>query len=73
MERNARQFRQKYKAETNITIEEFIKREAIKIRTSKELNDKQKKERLEALDNLLNEINSPQGVIDRRNEDRWEK
>ena len=73
MESNARQFRQQYKAETNITIEEFIKREAIKIRISKELNDKQKKERLEALDNLLNEINSPQGVIDRRNEDRWEK
>lgn len=73
MDRYAKEFRDKYKVDINITIEEYIKQEQIKIRTDKNLTDKQKKERLEALQDIINELEDPNTLLIRRNENAWEK
>lgn len=73
MDRYAKEFRDKYKVDINITIEEYIKQEQIKIRTNKNLTDKQKKERLEVLQDIINELEDPNTLLTRRNEDAWEK
>ena len=73
MNRDAKEFREKYKVDINMSIEEFIKQEQIKVRVDKNLTDKQKKERLKGLQKLLDDLHDPANIIRRRSEDVWEK
>lgn len=73
MNKDAKEFREKYKVDINMSIEEFIKQEQIKIRVDKTLTDKQKRERLKALQDTLDDLHDPINILRRRNEEAWEK
>ena len=73
MDRKAKEFREKYKVDINMSIEDFIRQEQIKIRVDKNLSDKQKKERLKALQDVLDDMHNPNEILRKRNEDQWEK
>jgi len=73
MDRKAKEFREKYKVETTTSIEDFIKNEQIKIRVDKNLSDSQKRERLLALQKVLDDMRNPAEILRRRNEEAWEK
>ena len=73
MDRKAKEFREKYKVDTNISIEDFIKQEQIKVRVDKNLSDSQKRERLLALQKVLDDMRNPREILRRKAEDVWEK
>lgn len=74
MNKESKDFRKRYKVEgLKGDLQEYIREEQIKIRTDKSLSDKQKKERLIALEELYEELNGPQAIIRRKDEEVWEK
>jgi lipase chaperone LimK len=73
MNDKAKEFRKKYKVENDNLIKDFINQEKIKIRVDKKLSDRQKRERLVALEDMLEDLNTPEEIMRRRAEEQWSK
>ncbi len=59
--------------ETKQQIEEFLIKERRKIVADYKLTDKQKRDKIEILNDMKEELNTPEEILRRRNEEQWEK
>ncbi len=59
--------------ETKQQIEEFLIKERRKIVADYKLTDKQKRDKIEILNDMKEDLNTPEEILRRRNEEQWEK
>lgn len=59
--------------ETKQQIEEFLIKERRKIVADYKLTDKQKRDKIEILNDMKEDLNTPEEILRRRSEEQWEK
>ena len=59
--------------ETKQQIEEFLIKERRKIVADYKLTDKQKRDKIEILNDMKEDLNIPEEILRGRNEEQWEK
>lgn len=66
-------FREKYKVQNEQMIREFIDREMQKIRVDQRLTNNEKRQILAAFTEAKEDLNNPENIMRRRNEEAWSK
>lgn len=74
-----KEFRQSLRVDNTKIIEDFIRKERLKIVADKKLNNEQKRERIELLKEMQTEVDivkrveQTQEALRKKNEEAWEK